>query len=743
MKNKKNDGDDAKQKFFYRWINIFSSQNKPIRKRGLVLLFLWLILIIGLLMVYLSVSTTIIAGKQNQIPGRNVRIGVYQNEPKIFMDDNRKADGFFIDLIKEIALHENWNLIYIPCDWEACLSGLELGQIDLMPDVAFSPERDKRFDFHRIPAAESWSRAYSNTNSNIIRMDQLNGRRVAVLNNSIQQSALQETMSGSGFSVEIIPVRTLEDAFNFTKNGKADAAVANQFFGDYFYQEYGLKRTSFIFNATTLYYATGQDRNHDLLDAIDKYLNLWRDDPDSIYSTIMTRWLDRSSTNRGLQIAMLVIGLILAMLCLASVWIFSLRRQVQERTKHLTQMNRVLAEKEERYRLISTVASDYMFSSKVDKNGKITFNWVAGAFELITGYTFNEYVTHGGWRTTLHPDDLIIDDRDVDKLNNQQPVISELRTITKDNRIVWVRVYAQPVWDFKENRLVGIYGAVQDINERKQIEEEIRQINSELEQRVAERTVELERAKEAAEAADKTKSAFLATMSHELRTPLNSIIGFTGILLQELAGPLNAEQRKQLEFVQNSSTHLLELINDVLDISKIEAGQLELIANRFDLKKSIEKVIQLVTPLADKKNLPLKINIDPEINEVVNDRRRVEQVLINLINNAIKFTETGYVEVICKKEGQNIKISVCDTGIGIKPDQINKIFKPFSQLDTGLTRKYEGTGLGLSITKIFVEKMGGNLTLESQWDENEPPFREQGVGSTFTAIIPCDIGVTP
>ena len=160
---------------------------------------------------------------------------------------------------------------------------------------------------------------------------------------------------------------------------------------------------------------------------------------------------------------------------------------------------------------------------------------------------------------------------------------------------------------------------------------------------MARRTAELAVAKERAESADRLKSAFLATMSHELRTPLNSIIGFTGIMLQGLAGPLNAEQTKQLGMVQSSARHLLALINDVLDISKIEAGQLEIRAEQFDLRSSLEKVAALVKPLAEKKGLALRVVLSPDVGQAVSDRLRVEQVLLNLLNNAVKFTERGEV----------------------------------------------------------------------------------------------------
>ena len=196
----------------------------------------------------------------------------------------------------------------------------------------------------------------------------------------------------------------------------------------------------------------------------------------------------------------------------------------------------------------------------------------------------------------------------------------------------------------------NISHGIMSIRSRKERDEAlvvIEKARIELEERVAERTRELLIAKEAAESADRIKSAFLATMSHELRTPLNSIIGFTGIILQQMVGPLNDEQTKQLKMVNASAKHLLDLINDVLDLSKIEADQLNVFSEAFDLQNSLEKVIQSSRPLAEKKGLTFSLTIDKKIGLVNSDRRRVEQILLNLVSNAIKFTEKGFVKVDC------------------------------------------------------------------------------------------------
>lgn len=294
----------------------------------------------------------------------------------------------------------------------------------------------------------------------------------------------------------------------------------------------------------------------------------------------------------------------------------------------------------------------------------------------------------------------------------------------------WFDVRAQPVPE-------GIFVLSIDISERKQAEMSLRVLNVTLEQEVVGRTAELQATLVRAEAADRIKSAFLATMSHELRTPLNSIIGFTGIVLQELAGPLNAEQAKQLGMVRSSARHLLELINDVLDISKIEAGQLEVRAEPFDLSASIERVVASVKPQADKKQLALKVQLPAELGTMIGDRRRVEQVLINLLNNGIKFTDRGEVSLTVEslsnhsctpqaKPGPALRFHVKDTGMGIRPENLELLFQPFRQIDTGLSRQHEGTGLGLAICRRLAALMGGSISASSQWQS----------GSEFTVVLP-------
>jgi signal transduction histidine kinase len=193
---------------------------------------------------------------------------------------------------------------------------------------------------------------------------------------------------------------------------------------------------------------------------------------------------------------------------------------------------------------------------------------------------------------------------------------------------------------------------------------------------------------------------------------------------------LNPEQTKQMGMVRGSARHLLDLINDVLDISKIEAGELAMAGEVFELRSSVERVVDTVRPLAEKKGLVLRAQIAPSVGTITSDRRRVEQILLNILGNAIKFTERGEVSVDAGGDAEVVRVSVRDTGIGIEPEHLPEVFEPFKQIDSGLTRNYEGTGLGLAICRRLAHMLGGEVHAVSEY----------GVGSTFTLTLPTKKG---
>jgi len=261
--------------------------------------------------------------------------------------------------------------------------------------------------------------------------------------------------------------------------------------------------------------------------------------------------------------------------------------------------------------------------------------------------------------------------------------------------------------------------AIEDITEKMRLHREL-----------AERTRDAEQAQAEAEAATRAKSDFLANMSHELRTPLNSIIGFSEVLEDELLGALNESQRENVRYILKAGRHLLSLINDILDLSKVEAGKMELEVERVSLREVLDSSLVMHREKALRHSIRLDLQMEPLTERVIEvDERKLKQILFNLLSNAMKFTpDGGSVQVRTKDltEAQEIEISVEDTGIGIRPEDLPKLFKEFAQLENAYDKKYEGTGLGLALTKKFVEMHGGHIQVSSEF----------GQGSRFAFGLP-------
>jgi len=229
------------------------------------------------------------------------------------------------------------------------------------------------------------------------------------------------------------------------------------------------------------------------------------------------------------------------------------------------------------------------------------------------------------------------------------------------------------------------------------------------------------------EIANRHKDEFLASMSHELRTPLNAIIGFSEVMLERLFGDLSDKQEEYLNDILSSGRHLLSLINDILDLAKIEAGRMELEATEFDLPQAIDNALVLVRERALRRGIVLEQTIDPRLGAIKGDERKIKQVLLNLLSNAVKFTpEGGRVDVRAVRADGMAEISVADTGVGIAPEDHETVFEEFRQVGSDYARKHEGTGLGLALARKFVELHGGTIRVESRLGE----------GATFTFAIP-------
>ncbi|MBI5213813.1 MAG: response regulator [Nitrospirae bacterium] len=326
----------------------------------------------------------------------------------------------------------------------------------------------------------------------------------------------------------------------------------------------------------------------------------------------------------------------------------------------------------------------------------------------------------------------------------------ETQLTAKDGRVVDVSLTLSYILSSKKG-ILGTVGISKDITEKKKLERaveernlELRELNEKLEEKVIERTRDLEKANRELERSGRLKSQFIATMSHELRTPLNSILGFSELLMDEVFGTLTEKQKRHVTNIHNSGSHLLQLINNILDIAKIESGKMELHYEGFSVHQAVSEVETVIRPLADKKRQDLITKIGEGVALIKADKVKFKQILYNLVSNAVKFTPEGgniFIEMnltgegdayfakhkdICVKKDSCLRLSVIDTGIGIKREDHEKIFSEFEQVDSSFSRRYEGTGLGLALTKKLVELHGGEIFVES----------EEGKGSKFTVVVP-------
>ncbi|WP_370573056.1 PAS domain S-box protein [Methanomethylovorans sp.] len=359
-----------------------------------------------------------------------------------------------------------------------------------------------------------------------------------------------------------------------------------------------------------------------------------------------------------------------------------------------------IAEEAARRRILIEQSNDGIVT--LDQNGKVYE--VNQKFADMLGYSQEEVLQLHVWDWDIQwkREELLEIIKHVSELGYH----FETRQRRKDGTFIEVEISANGAI-FEEKKLT--FCVCRNITERKQAEEM------------------LLHAKLVAEDANKSKGEFLSTMSHELRTPLNSIIGFSDMLLSGTVGNLNEKQAKYINHISIGGKHLLDLINDILDLSKIEAGKMELHYESFLVSDAIEEVKVLISPLAIKKKIELDVKIGSELGSINADNIKFKQILYNLASNAIKFTpEKGYVGINVHLIDNMLEISVIDKGIGIATKDLYKLFQPFKQLNSYLTREHEGTGLGLVLVKRYVEMHGGNVWVES----------EVGKGSIFTFTIP-------
>ncbi|KAB2921205.1 MAG: PAS domain S-box protein [Dechloromonas sp.] len=761
---------------------------------------------------------------------RELRVGVYPNEPKLQLDAQGQASGILGDLLGEIARREGWSLQAVPCAWQECLAGLRDGSIDLLPDLAFTEERARTYDFHRIPALHSWSSIYRPEGSSINTFTDLAGKRIAVLDGSVQQNYLANLLAGFGVRAELVPVASLRAGFDLAASGAVDAVAANRFFGDKHAPALRLSNTPMMFQATTLFYATRKGGHPEVLAAIDRHLESWLNDPASPYFTTIERWMGPPPLSGIPRQVWLGIAALFLLLALALGGNALLRRRIAEKARAMALSEVALSRSEARYHALfdnshtpmliiapedgriidaNPAACDFygwpagqltgmsirqladappeddpaleeclrqgdlapLFVRQRMADGRVRdveafygpigideqnylyaivhdisarkqaeeqlrklsqaveqspasivitnldgqIEYVNAAFEAATGYTLAEALGHNPRLLQSGHTPAETYQALWQALGEGRTWKGEFQNRRKDGSEYSELAIVAPIR--REDGEISHYVAIkQDITEQKRLQQALDRHSRDLEHEVRQRTAELRLAMAQAEAANQAKSAFLANMSHEIRTPMNAILGITHLLARE--NP-TAQQAARLAKVDSAAQHLLSVINDILDLSKIESGHMQIEHTDFRLADVLDHVAGLITEPARAKGLQVELdrgNVPAWLN---GDPTRLRQALLNYASNAVKFTERGHIRLsssLLHADGQTliVRFAVSDTGIGIARGKIPQLFRAFEQADVSTTRKYGGTGLGLAITRRLAELMGGETGLDSE-----------------------------
>jgi signal transduction histidine kinase len=776
----------------------------------------------------------------------DIRVGAYENYPKVYTDKDGNIIGFFPEILHHIASAEEWNIEYIPGSWSQSLARLEKNEIDLMVDVAFSERRSKKYDFTSETVLINWGILYTRQNFQIESLFDLRGKTIAVMKDSIHtvgEEGIKNVLNKFNIACAFIEVDGYKEVFELLNAGKADAGVVNRIFGSLFEKDFEVVKTAFIFNPRQLKFALPKNSPHNqyLIEKIDKHVRELKKDRQSIYHRALDIYLSG----------------------LPRDWLHSTTTANQERKILLTEAERTWLKKHRVIRLgadpeftpfeyitddgtYSGIASDYIkiLNERLDIEMQVVpgLNWteavqaarnkeidvlpcvgktqerlsflrysrpyikfhrviitrtdypfIAGLEDIrnlriavqadtshegfLQDNTDMEYVRYSTLQECLtavssgKADAFVgniasstywIRRLNLTNLKAAAPVSPEVLSLyfavrrdwpelvgiinkglasispEEENEIIkkWVSVEYKPgiapkiVWRYI-SRIAGValfilivilawnYRLKKEITKRKKMATMLQEYAD-----------KLEKANIRLQELDRLKSLFIASMSHELRTPLNSIIGFTGVILQGMSGDLNSRQQDQLNRVNQSAKHLLALITDVIDISKIEAGRMEVYPEPFLLTEIVKEVFAGIQPQLNAKKLSYAMDVPDDL-KMNTDRKRLLQCIINYVSNAVKYTEKGGIKISARQIDDEVEILVNDSGIGIDERDIPKLFEAFERLETHLKIKAGGTGLGLYLTrKLVTDLLQGTTLVESQ----------PGKGSTFGIRIPKDLG---
>lgn len=644
-----------------------------------------------------------------------LRVGVYDNPPLSTFEDGR-AGGLFPEVFDEVAHLERWDVEYVAVDFAEGMTMTEAGELDALLVVAVTDERRPRFEFTSAQVFSNWGVVAVRRDSRLRGLQDLGGRTIAVIEDDtyyIGTQGVGDLLAGLGVEPEYRPYADYGDALTAVDEGEVDAAIVSRTAFRAHHSPRGLVQLAVVKPVQLGVAFPRTERSRALARAFDTRVGEFTADSGSVYYAALRRVYGDATPPAGAGIPAWVLWSLAALAAagtLLALAVAVLRREVAKRTAQLS---------EAVSRLDAQIRANPDTQFVVDGSGRFIDYKAGHDFEpymppeRFLGRTVEEVLPSnvaGTLMATIRA-----------AAGGGRPAICDYTLAGPDGV---PRTYEVRMARAGEDLVLAI---VHDTTELHRLLEELERRSEDLEREVDERTRELRATALDLRHASAAKSRFLSHISHELRTPLNSVVGFTETLLREMAGPLNDEQRRQLSMVRTAGAHLVGLVDDLLDISRIESGRTEIEPTPFATADVIEEVVDLLGAQARAKHLEMNTD-DCEDIRLVTDRRVVRQILLNLVGNSIKFTPEGAVRILCASEGASVRIAVRDTGPGIPPSVHEHVFEPFVQLDPPGGGKFGGAGLGLAISAGLADALGGRLEYAA------PP---EG-GSEFALVIPAE-----
>ncbi len=626
------------------------------------------------------------------------KVGAFNYYPAIFQDTDGLVKGFYVDALKELGEKENLEFVFVYGSWDEGLERIKTGEVDLLTSVAITDERLNYMDYTATPLLTVWSEVYVNKKSEINGILDLEGKTIAVMKSDFNGKYLKQLTEKLAITCDFIETTDFEEVFKLISGNKVNAGVVNNTFGAPKSIEYGLLSSGIILNPFDIYFTVKKDSNKELLKTLNSYLHDWEHDRNSVYNIARQKW---SQGHIGAievfpEWLETTIYLVLLVVVILFTFIGLLRYKIRAATKKIKYSEllfKTFMENTPAYVYIKDEHLNHMYRNRM--------------VDTVNSLAPNDKISSA--KTVFEPHIAEL----VEKMDKE--ILS-----TKKNQCdlqYFCKLNGENTWlhDYKfylklPNGKPAIAGLSFDITKLKNTESE------------------LIKAKERAEESDHLKSAFLANMSHEIRTPMNGILGFANLLKNP---DLSGEQRqKYIEIINKSGIRMLNIINDIIDISKIESGLMKVDIREANINEQIEFIYNFFKAEAGAKGLSFsfKSPLPAEKAIIKTDSEKVYAILTNLVKNAIKYTPDGSIELGCifVEADKSLQFQINDTGVGIPKNRQKAIFDRFIQADIFDKRAYQGAGLGLAISKAYVEMLGGEIWVES----------EEGKGTTFFFTLP-------